>query len=100
MQEFLAARKPGYGTFLMTDETLLNTALHGGEAEWARLHELCQDRAKADSLARMLERHASAEDDTAAAWASVLADIHPGLKVVLPLKGAHASRADGGARPN
>lgn len=68
----------------MTDEELLHTALHGGEAEWTRLHEICRDRARAEALARMLEQHASEENDAAAAWAQVLADLHPGLKVSLP----------------
>jgi len=67
----------------MISETLLNMALHGGEAEWTRLHEICRDRAQAEALARMLEQHATAEDDAAVAWAQVLADLHPGLKVNL-----------------
>ncbi len=68
----------------MTDDELLHTALHGGEAEWARLHKICRDRAQAEALARMLERHANEENDAAAAWAQVLADLHPSLKINLP----------------
>lgn len=67
----------------MTNDELLATALHGGETEWARLHEICRDRAQAEALARLLEQHASEENDAAAAWAQVLADLHPGLKVKL-----------------
>lgn len=32
----------------MTDEELLNTALHGGEMDWQKLHETCHDRARAE----------------------------------------------------
>ncbi len=63
---------------------MLNTALHGGETEWARLHKICRDRAQADVLARMLEQRATEENDAAMAWAQVLADQHPGLKITLP----------------
>ena len=68
----------------MTDKELLNTALHGGETEWQRLHETCRDRARAEALARVLEQNANDDSDAAVAWAAVLADLHPGLKVNLP----------------
>ncbi len=68
----------------MTAEELLNTALHGGEAEWTKLHEACRDRSQAEALARLLEQHATEENDAAVAWGQVLSDLHPGLKVNLP----------------
>lgn len=65
----------------MTDEELIRAALHGGEKEWERLHEICADRKRAEALARLLEQHADVKNDAAAAWAEVLAEQHPGLKV-------------------
>ena len=67
----------------MTDEELLRAALDGSETEWAELHNRCRDRTQAEALARMLEKHADADNDAAAAWAQVLADLHPGLQVNL-----------------
>ncbi len=67
----------------MTDDELLHAALRGGETEWTKLHEICRDRAQAEALARMLERYANAENDAAFAWAKVLTDLHPGLKINL-----------------
>ncbi len=63
---------------------MLNTALDGGGTDWDRLHEICSDRARAEALARMLEQQATDENDTAVAWAQMLAELHPGLKVTLP----------------
>lgn len=68
----------------MTEEKLLNLALHGGEKEWDELQKLCRDRDIAKKLGAALERHTTDTDDVAAAWAGVLEDLHPGLKVKLP----------------
>ncbi len=67
----------------MTEEDLLAAALSGDEAQWTALHEQCRDRSRAEALARLLETHATADNDAAAAWAQVLADLHPGLQVNL-----------------
>ncbi len=68
----------------MTDDELLRTALAGNEAEWAALHEVCRDRAQAEALARVLEKHTNTDSDAAVAWGHVLSDLHPGLTVNLP----------------
>jgi len=68
----------------MTDEVLLTLALHGGEEQWQELHKLCLERPTAEQLARALERGANQQIDQAVAWAGVLEDLHPGLKVALP----------------
>ncbi|MDO8540173.1 MAG: hypothetical protein Q7S40_06980 [Opitutaceae bacterium] len=68
----------------MTDTELLKVALHGGEDEWQELYQTCRDRARAEQLARVQELHATDATDAAAAWANVLADLHPGLVVKLP----------------
>lgn len=68
----------------MTDQELLKTALHGGETEWQKLHEACRDRALAEALARVLEQNSNGDSDAGVAWAHVLMDLHPGLKVNLP----------------
>lgn len=62
---------------------MLKTALHGSEADWTKLGELCAVRSRAEALGRMLEQHTHAGIDAAEAWAHVLADLHPGLKVNL-----------------
>lgn len=58
-------------------------AVSGSESRWDELHEICTERTRADALARMLERHAHQGNEAAMAWAHVLAEIHPGLKVNL-----------------
>jgi hypothetical protein len=68
----------------MTDDELLHLALHGGEDGWQELHELCLTRTMAERLAKVLERSTHQEIDVAAAWANVLQELHPGLKVMLP----------------
>jgi CheY-like chemotaxis protein len=68
----------------MTDEKLLDLALHGGEMEWEELHKFCLDRGGAERLGRVLERGATQAVDVAAAWAGVLQELHPDLKVNLP----------------
>lgn len=67
----------------MTDQELLHTALHGVETEWQKLYEACRDRGRAEALARALEEKANDDSEAAVAWAGVLADLHPGLKVNL-----------------
>lgn len=73
----------------MTDTELLNAALRGGEAEWEKLQEICMDRERAEVLARMLARNATQAVDAADAWAHVLEEMHPGLKVNLPPAASH-----------
>lgn len=68
----------------MTEAELLNLALRGGEAGWQKLHQLCRERGNADRLAKVLEQGATQEVDEAHAWANVLEEMHPGLKVHLP----------------
>lgn len=68
----------------MNDEELLNVALHGGETEWQRLHDVCRDRNSAERLARMLEKNAHEGMDAAAAWVIVLQDLHADLAIQLP----------------
>ncbi len=68
----------------MTDKELLDEALRGGEADLEKLFEVCRDRPRADALARMLEQCATEADVAAKAWAQVLEETHPGLKVNLP----------------
>jgi len=65
----------------MTDEKLLELALRGGETEWEELHRLCLDRATAERLGKALERSGKEAFDIAAAWAGVVEELHPGLKV-------------------
>jgi two-component system chemotaxis response regulator CheY len=77
----------------MTDERLLDLALRGGETEWEELHKLCLDRGTAERLCRVLERSTTQAVDVAAAWAGVLAEIHPGLKVNWPPLTSAQSRA-------
>lgn len=72
----------------MTDEDLLRMALSGGETDWEALHEVCKDRTSAEALARLLEQHANAGIDAADAWAQVLGEMHPGLRVNLPPEAA------------
>ena len=67
----------------MTGEEMLRIALSGTEAEWDQLHEVCRDRAHAESLARQLEQHATEDSDEASAWANVLNDLHPTIAVTL-----------------
>lgn len=66
----------------MTGEELLAVALHGSD-DWDKLYEECRDRDQAETLARMLERRATAENAAAAAWAQLLGEMHAGLKVSL-----------------
>jgi hypothetical protein len=73
----------------MTDDELLHAALNEDESQWAALHEQCRDRRHAEALARVLEAHATVDNDAAGAWAQVLADLHPGL--VVKLRAARAS---------
>ena len=80
----------------MTDEILLRLALHGGESEWEELHRLCLDRKIAERLAQALERRSTDADDVASAWASVLEELHAGLKIKLA---AHADAAAPKRRP-
>lgn len=80
----------------MTDEKLLDWALRGGETEWTELHNLCRDRGTAGKLCGMLERNATQAVDEAAAWASVLEEMHPGLKVNLPSPAPAQSRTGRG----
>ena len=61
----------------------MNWALHGGETEWEELHTLCLDRGVAERLGRALEPCATQGIVEAAAWARVLEEMHPGLKVNL-----------------
>ena len=68
----------------MTDERLLDFALHGGETEWEALHKVCLDRGTAGRLGKLLERNTSQAVDVAVVWAGVLEELHPGLKVNLP----------------
>lgn len=68
----------------LTDANLLELALRGGETEWEQLHKLCLDRGAAERLGRMLERNAAGQAEVAEAWAAVLEELHPGLKVNLP----------------
>lgn len=68
----------------MTDSELLAGALRGSEANLEELYEICLERARADGLARMLEGTATQADEAAKAWAHVLEEMHPGLKVNLP----------------
>jgi CheY-like chemotaxis protein len=80
----------------MTDEQLLDFALHGGETEWEELHKFCLDRGAAERLGRVLERGANQAVDVAVAWAGVLEELHPGLKVNLPPPAPAQSRAGEG----
>ena len=66
----------------MTEEKLLAVALHGSD-DWDKLYEECRDRRQAETLARMLERCATSGNAEAAAWARLLGEMHPGLKVKL-----------------
>lgn len=68
----------------MSGDELLKLALGGKQEEWDKLHQLCLDRSSADRLRQALEKGTHQGDDTAAAWASVLQELHPGLKVNLP----------------
>jgi len=67
----------------MTDEKLMDWALQGGETEWQELHKLCIDRGVAERPGRALGPSATQGVVEAAAWASVLEEMHPGLKVNL-----------------
>jgi CheY-like chemotaxis protein len=67
----------------MTDEKLLELALSGGETEWEELHKLCLDRGTAERLGKALERSGKESFDIASAWAGVVEELHPGLKVNL-----------------
>lgn len=67
----------------MTDSELLAAALQGHD-DWDKLYEFCRDRAQAEALARVLERHATAGSQEATAWATLLGEMHPGLVVKLP----------------
>jgi len=66
----------------MTEEELLAVALHGSD-DWDKLYEECRNRDQAETLARMLERRATAENVQAAAWAQLLEQMHAGLQVTL-----------------
>ena len=72
----------------MTDEELLNVAIRGGEVAWQELQRRCRERAMAERLAKVLEQGATQAIDEACAWASVLEDLHPGLKVNVPPAGS------------
>lgn len=65
----------------MTDEKLLHSALHGGEAEWDDLYKLCSDQDTAGRLHRMLQRNTAEQVDNAEAWIGVLEELHPDLKI-------------------
>lgn len=69
----------------MTESELLSAALHGHD-DWDKLYEFCRDRAQAEALASVLERHATANNQEATAWATLLGEMHPGLVVRLPAK--------------
>lgn len=68
---------------MATTNELLELAT-GDESGWERLHELCQNRANAELLAQGLAARATIADEWARSWASVLEELHPGLKVRLP----------------
>lgn len=68
----------------MTDQELLVRALSGKPEEVEKLYAACLDRPHAEAFARLLEQHATQSNDMARAWASVLEEWHPGLKVNLP----------------
>ncbi len=61
---------------------MLAVALHGSD-DWDKLYEKCLDRDQAETLARMLERCATAENAEAAAWGQLLEQMHAGLQVKL-----------------
>ena len=66
----------------MKEEELLEVALHRSD-DWDKLYEACRDRARAEALARLLERRTTARNAEASAWARLLAEMHPGLRVNL-----------------
>lgn len=68
----------------MTNNELLTAALRGTGTDWETVHEVCGDRARAEDLGKMLEASATVGNDAAEAWAHVLEEMHPGLKVNLP----------------
>jgi hypothetical protein len=81
----------------MTDEKLMDWALHGGETEWEELHKLCLDRDVAERLGRALGPSAIVGVVEAVAWASMLEELHPGLKVTLrPASATPGARREGG----
>lgn len=67
----------------MTNNELLTAALRGSGTDWEKVHEVCEDRARAEALGRMLEEGAALGNKAAEAWAHVLAEMHPGLMVNL-----------------
>lgn len=68
----------------MTNSELLEAALRGSGTDWENVHQVCEDRARAEDLAKMLEASTTLGNKAAESWAQVLAEMHGGLVVKLP----------------
>lgn len=66
---------------MLSDEQFLNAALRGTAEQCETVLEECHDRERAETLARLLERFASRDNQDALAWAELLEEMHPGLEV-------------------